>query len=70
MDVQLECRYCGYIWEKTVYNRSTVEKEACLKCKDTNLNVRDLAKTKVNTYAGSPPFNKLTDDEWPYNLGE
>lgn len=64
MDIELECTYCGHKWEKTIYNKSSIESERCPKCKDASLKVRDLAKTKVDYYKGSPPFPPGKDDDW------
>lgn len=69
MKVQLECTYCGHKWIETIYNRSATETMTCKhgNCRDSNLIVRDLTTTKVDYYAGSPPFpEKAKDNGYPF----
>jgi hypothetical protein len=66
MTVELECTYCGHKWEKMVYNKQTVESERCPHCNDSNLKVRDASVSKVDTYAGSPPFPPKNDADWNF----
>lgn len=71
MKVSIECTYCGYKWEETIYNRASLEDKVCPNgnCKDRNLKVKD-ATSKVDYYKGCPPFPIVFDDRgWPYNMG-
>jgi hypothetical protein len=61
MNFLLSCRYCGYEWNKMGYGHIS-EDESCLKCNDKNIDVRDLSKTKVDYYAGSPSFQDTTEE--------
>ncbi len=56
----LICLYCGYEW---VLNNNPSKYTVCLKCKDKNLTIKDLSRTKVDYYAGSPPFEKKKEKE-------
>lgn len=38
-----------------MYSGSHTE-EVCTKCGDSNIDVKELSKTKINTYLGCPPF--------------
>lgn len=72
MTLDLECMYCGHKWEKTAYDRRSIESATCPKCKDSNLKVRDRDTSKVDYYKGSPPFPpkpiKL-DTGFPWSMG-
>lgn len=63
MIYQLECTYCGYSWEKLVYNKAGLESACCSKCRDTSLIIREKAKT-VDFYQGAPPFQSNEDPFW------
>jgi NAD-dependent SIR2 family protein deacetylase len=65
MRVELECTYCGHKWEKTAYNKESIESEVCPHCKDSTLKVRDLSTSKVDYYKGSPPFPTRGND-WTF----
>lgn len=68
MIVQLECCYCGYKWEKIVYNKQSVEDEKCPKCSDTSLIVRD-ATAKIDPYKGCPSFpDKIRGKDWVFGI--
>jgi DNA-directed RNA polymerase subunit RPC12/RpoP len=69
MDIGLECTYCGHKWEKTFYNKHSIEAERCPRCKDASLKVKDLAKTKVDYYQDSPPFPPKKDDDGGWSNG-
>ena len=56
MKLELTCTYCGHKWIHEGYNRQSVASEKCKICKDQNLKAKDLDVTKVDYYAGSPPF--------------
>lgn len=56
MKVELECTYCGHKWIYEGYNRLSIVSEKCKKCKDANLKAKDLDVSKIDYYAGSPPF--------------
>lgn len=58
MYVELECTYCGFKWEESVSTKAEIDEMACIhgNCGDTNLKVRDVARTKIDYYQGSPPF--------------
>lgn len=51
------CRYCNKKWEKNIYAGSTT-KEICSKCGDTNIDIRELSKTKIDSYIGCPAFKE------------
>lgn len=65
MTLDLECTYCGFKWQKEVYAYQTTDQLKCENgnCKDSNLKIRDLSKTKIDTYKGCPPFPKK-DKQW------
>lgn len=55
---KLVCLYCDESWEINY-----VPKEAlyCSKCRSTDVKAIDLASTKIDHYAGSPPFESDLD---------
>jgi hypothetical protein len=55
MKVLLVCRYCAYSWERNMYMGEAFQ-EKCWKCGDTNIDVKDMAKTKIDGYVGCPEF--------------
>jgi DNA-directed RNA polymerase subunit RPC12/RpoP len=57
MEVLFVCTYCNFKWTKKVYSASDTDIK-CLKCDDKNLIVKELAKTKIDTYIGCPPFEE------------
>ena len=76
MDVVINCQYCGYKTVKVIYNQKSLEDEICSKCGDRNLVIKELSKTKIDSYAGSPAFpekdksdNCNPDAGWPWNTG-
>lgn len=78
MTVEIECQYCGYKTTKVIYNQKSLENETCIKCKDSNLIIKDLSKARIDTYQGTPAFPekgyKDTEDcnpdaGWPWNTG-
>jgi hypothetical protein len=70
MILALECLYCGHKWEKNAYNAISLESERCPRCKDSNLKVKELSKSKVDYYVGCPPFPKKEEDSgWPWGMG-
>jgi hypothetical protein len=58
MHIEVECTYCGHKWRDNVLTQSEMVSLRCVngRCFDSNLKVRDLSKTKVDYYQGSPPF--------------
>lgn len=61
---ELSCYYCGYSWQINYEPRDTIY---CIKCKDKNLRLINIATQKVNYYVGSPPFpekEKEDPDKW------
>lgn len=56
MKLEIECRYCGFKVIKEYYSKTFTKGSSCEKCKDTNLIVRDLEKTKIDQYQGCPEF--------------
>lgn len=68
MIIELECTYCGHIWQKQVYNTSGSEAMRCINgnCNDYRLKVKDVNKSKVDYYKGSPPFPPKKDWEGGY----
>lgn len=66
MTVELECTYCGHKWEKTVYNKQSIENEKCPHCGDSTLKVRDASTSKIDAYKGSPPFPPKRDTDWTF----
>jgi hypothetical protein len=54
-----ECTYCGETWG------SDDPQWKCISCRDENLRYKDNSKTKIDYYAGSPPFPEDKDhDPW------
>lgn len=56
MMVKILCHYCGMDWTCNLYSKSAVGSLKCLRCGDKNLKLIDLDRTKIDYYAGSPPF--------------
>jgi Zn finger protein HypA/HybF involved in hydrogenase expression len=50
---ELTCWYCNFSWETNYIGKDDSQ---CSKCKDTNIKVVDLQRTKIDTYEGSPDF--------------
>jgi 5-methylcytosine-specific restriction endonuclease McrA len=72
MKLEFECTYCGHKWNKTAYDKQSVEDEKCPKCKDLTLKVRDVQVSKIDYYQGSPPFpakDTKFDSGWPWGMG-
>jgi Zn finger protein HypA/HybF involved in hydrogenase expression len=63
----LECNYCGYQWEENWLNVNNPP--SCSKCSDKNLKIKDNSKTKIDYYAGPPPFAKEEDPGYPWSSG-
>lgn len=55
---ELICWYCDFSWQT---NHIIASNLYCSQCKDTNIKVVDLHRTKIDTYGGSPPFEKKED---------
>lgn len=55
MELLFICRYCDHKWRKHVYS-NTVTDEKCLRCGDTNIDVKELSKARIDSYIGCPPF--------------
>lgn len=54
MAIQITCTYCGVSWVEKKTDLNTIK---CLKCKDShNLTAKELHKSKIDYYAGSPAF--------------
>jgi len=79
MDIEITCKYCNYKKVKVVYNQNSLIDDKCDKCGDTNLEIRDLSKTKIDGYKGCKPFPEkkdskkdsdynVGDGDWPYDL--
>lgn len=66
MIVQLECLYCGKIWEFVPRNESEIEDLSCSICGDKKLKVKDKMKSSVDYYQGSPPFPVKSNKGWNY----
>ena len=67
MELALTCRYCGHKWEKTVYANVHID-DKCPKCDDRNIDVKELSKSKIDTYAGAPEFVKKDKKEDYYGF--
>lgn len=66
MELLFICRYCNNHWTKHVYSGASPE-EKCLKCGDSNIDVKELSKYKIDSYIGCPPFPvKPLDKDIPY----
>lgn len=52
---QLEfiCEYCNHSWQT---NYKPNQEVYCSVCKDKNIKVIDLARSKIDYYQGCPPF--------------
>lgn len=55
-NVELTCTYCGCHWNDYIPYRSAIGDLQCLLCGDHQITVRDIESTKIDYYAGSPPF--------------
>lgn len=63
MKLLLTCRYCNFKWESVIYSND-ISTEKCWKCGDTNIDVKDFDKTKIDGYIGCKPFpNKESYEE-------
>lgn len=56
MVVELEFTYCGKKWNHVARSQAEIELMKCSKCGDSGLKVRDASKSKIDGYAGCPPF--------------
>ena len=69
MKVQFTCRYCNYKWREDVYS-GVVSNKKCEKCCDTNLEVVELDKYRIDSYQGCPPFEdkkkKPEPNDWNF----
>ncbi len=64
MKVQIVCQYCDFKWIQAIYSPDNVDQK-CLKCKDTNLVVKDLSKVQLDTYIGCPAFPEEKEEDFP-----
>lgn len=62
MELLLICRYCDNKWTRNVYGKASLE-EKCVKCGDTNIDVKELSKTKIDSYVGCPPFKEKEKEQ-------
>lgn len=44
------CTYCGYSFESYVYSKAGLNEKCCPKCKDYNLNFKDIEHESIDTY--------------------
>lgn len=57
MIINLTCLYCNHTWDRYLASKEAASKDFhCLKCKDSNVEIRESKTTKVDYYKGSPPF--------------
>lgn len=58
MKFALECLYCAFKWVKTAYSEESFKDEKCPhgNCKHKRFRVTPLNSSKIDYYAGSPPF--------------
>ena len=63
MEVKITCWYCDHTVYKTVYDQRGLQDLTCIICKDPNLIIKDVAKDRLDTYAGSPPFEDKKDSD-------
>lgn len=67
MIVEMTCKYCGHHWQlKNIY-RNPNSKIICAICGDTNIIVRDYEKSRIDYYAGSPPFPEKKSEDWSFD---
>jgi hypothetical protein len=77
MEVEILCQYCGHKNVTVIYNQKSLEGETCNKCNDKNLIVREVSKSKIDYYEGSPAFPEKEKDSndcnpdagWPWGMG-
>lgn len=62
MEVLLICKYCNNKWTRNLYTGAVVD-EKCIQCGDMNLDVKELAKTKIDGYVGCPAFPEKKEEE-------
>lgn len=61
-DYELTCTYCGFFWEVRYTSNSDI---FCTKCGDRNIIVKNIAKDRIDYYAGAPDFKKdIVDPDW------
>lgn len=68
MKVQFTCRYCNHKWREDIYT-SSVSNKKCEKCRDTNLDMVELDKYRIDGYVGCPPFEekkKSIENDWNF----
>lgn len=75
MELQLTCQYCNEKWRVHIYSSSKIESK-CPKCGDTNVDAKELDKSRIDGYVGCPPFSEETKQEeltdgsgFPYSWG-
>lgn len=57
---RLTCQYCNFEWE---INYTPQDPLYCGTCSDRNIRIVNLATSKIDYYAGSPPFPEKNDDQ-------
>jgi len=65
--LSMKCEYCGHFWSMENNYRNPNSKIICQVCGDTNISVKDLEKSKIDYYAGSPPFPKKKNSDWSFD---
>ncbi len=56
---ELSCQYCANRW---FLDYMPNEQPKCDRCNDTNIRVKDLAKSKIDYYQGAPAFEEKTKE--------
>jgi len=63
-----ECTYCGKKWEAAPTLAEEIASAKCGACKDTNLIIKDLRKSKIDYYQGTPPFPEKKEEPEQHNF--
>lgn len=61
MRIQLTCTYCGHDWRLDLHSYSP-NSDKCPRCGDKNLRKKDLERSTIDYYQGSPPFPGEEDE--------
>ncbi len=58
MILDLTCKYCGSNWKMDTTYRAPDREIFCFVCGDKDIAVKDVQKSKIDYYQGSPEFPK------------
>jgi hypothetical protein len=63
MKIEICCNYCGYKTVRNEYDESFIRNLSCYKCNDKDLVIKEVSKSKIDYYMGSPPFEENTKSD-------